>query len=387
MKLCSADLRNPVEIQRSTSEDDGAGGSIVRWDAIGTIWCAIKDLSGGEALEQGRVIVKTTTRFTCRYWEDVAATDRLAFDGLIYAIRFVNNEDFRDVATIIEAESGVPDSQVVPVVENPTIAPGAGSYETSATVTLATVTPGASIRYTIDGSDPSETVGTLYSAPFTLTASAEVRAIAYASGVFSSDIVSAAFEIITAAPEMTPAGGPFVSSVSVAITSDTPGASIRYTTDGSAPSPTVGTVYAGPVTVAASLTLRAIAYKAGQTASGITVEPYVLGVAVPVATPPGGSYSGPQFVALATATAGATIRYTIDGTTPSEASGIVYTVPFTIPESLAMRAIAYKSGLTSSAVIVESYSLPDAIFWGLSENVQALAIAGDRNVEPYTVTP
>ena len=47
----------------------------------------------------------------------------------------------------------------------PTFSPAAGTYTSAQTVTISTTTSGASIRYTTDGSTPSETAGTLYSAP------------------------------------------------------------------------------------------------------------------------------------------------------------------------------------------------------------------------------
>ncbi|HZP59567.1 MAG TPA: FN3 associated domain-containing protein, partial [Opitutaceae bacterium] len=56
-------------------------------------------------------------------------------------------------------------------------------------------------------------------------------------------------------------------------------ASIRYTTDGSTPSETVGTVYSGPVSISntsSPTTLTAIAYKTGLTDSPITSGVYTI---------------------------------------------------------------------------------------------------------------
>jgi len=48
-------------------------------------------------------------------------------------------------------------------------------------------------------------------------------------------------------PGFSPAAGTYTSAQTVTISTTTSGASIRYTTDGSTPSSTVGTLYSGPV--------------------------------------------------------------------------------------------------------------------------------------------
>ena len=72
---------------------------------------------------------------------------------------------------------------------------------------------------------------------------------------------------ICAAPTFTPAAGSYSSAQSVTISTTTGGATINYTTDGSTPSSTAGTVYSTPVTISATATLQAIAYETGLTNS------------------------------------------------------------------------------------------------------------------------
>lgn len=84
-----------------------------------------------------------------------------------------------------------------------------------------------------------------------------------------------------AAPEMSPDGGTYGSAQSVTISSTTSGALIRYTTDGSTPSATAGTVYGGPVTVGSTMTLRAIAYQSGMIDSSVTTENFVINIPPP----------------------------------------------------------------------------------------------------------
>ena len=80
-------------------------------------------------------------------------------------------------------------------VSAPRILPTAGTYAKSVTVALSTLTPGATIRYTTDGSAPSASAGAVYGDPFVLTASAVVRAIAVAPGLDDSPISSAAYTV------------------------------------------------------------------------------------------------------------------------------------------------------------------------------------------------
>jgi hypothetical protein len=77
-------------------------------------------------------------------------------------------------------------------------------------------------------------------------------------------------------PNFTPAPGAYPTGQLVYITSATPGASIRYTTDGSTPTSTTGTVYSGPLSIGSATTLKAIAYKAGMSNSAITTGAYTI---------------------------------------------------------------------------------------------------------------
>ncbi|HAK97562.1 MAG TPA: hypothetical protein DCM87_21865, partial [Planctomycetes bacterium] len=61
----------------------------------------------------------------------------------------------------------------------------------------------------------------------------------------------------------------------VEISTATPGATIRYTTDCSTPSPTHGTVYAGPIAIARTTCLRAIAYKSDLLPTNVDTQTYV----------------------------------------------------------------------------------------------------------------
>jgi hypothetical protein len=80
-------------------------------------------------------------------------------------------------------------------------------------------------------------------------------------------------------------------------------------------------------------------------------------VATPTFTPPAGSYSSAQPVTISTTTAGASIRYTTDGSTPSSTVGTVYVSPVVVSSSLTLKAIAYKTGMTDSTVASGVYTI------------------------------
>ena len=77
----------------------------------------------------------------------------------------------------------------------PVFSPSPGTYATAQSVTLSTSTPGATIRYTTDGSTPSETVGTMYAGAIAVASSVTIRAVAYLSGWTTSSVSSGAYTI------------------------------------------------------------------------------------------------------------------------------------------------------------------------------------------------
>lgn len=405
---CASDLRNAVAVQRPSFTDDGAGGRVVSWIDYAEVWSAVRLKSGSEPLYRGRKETRADALFTLRYRDDLRTVDRLIHRGLVYAITAVEDVRREHKWTVVEArldaastcyllddagEAILTNTGGFIFVNNggrcdpayaPTITPESGSFGVSVTVTMTSATPGASIRYTLDGSAPTESVGTLYAGPFSLTESATVRAVAYADGISRSSISSVVYVIVAAAPVATPGGGVYESSALVTLTAG--GASIRYTLDGTDPSPSVGTVYAAPFSITASSELRAIAYASGVDPSSILSEDYEITVADPVADPAGDDYAGAEFVTLTTSTPGASIRYTLDGTDPSPSVGTVYAAPVLIDTAVELRAIAYKTGATTSGIISETYDVPGAVAWNIDDPAALLTYTTARTVEPFTVT-
>ncbi|MDF2836359.1 MAG: hypothetical protein K0Q63_1999, partial [Paenibacillus sp.] len=74
----------------------------------------------------------------------------------------------------------------------PTFTPAAGVYSAPLTVSIASSTSGATIRYTTDGSTPNAN-SPIYSAPFTVTPTQTVKAIATKAGMLQSALSTAAY--------------------------------------------------------------------------------------------------------------------------------------------------------------------------------------------------
>lgn len=83
------------------------------------------------------------------------------------------------------------------------------------------------------------------------------------------------------APDFSIKRGFQTAPVSVTLTTKTPGAQIRYTTNGSAPTATTGTAYTAPVTVSSSSVLRAAAFLNGWLPSTVKSHSYIFASQVP----------------------------------------------------------------------------------------------------------
>jgi len=155
----------------------------------------------------------------------------------------------------------------------PAISPAGQSFNPSIQVTITESTAGASVYYTTDGTAPT-TASTKYTAPFTLTTTTTVNAIAAGPGLLQSAQASATYTLVTqvATPTFTPAPGAYTSVQSVAISTTTPNATIYYTIGNSTPT-TSSAKYTSPISVGATETLNAMA-----TASGLSNSPVASGL-------------------------------------------------------------------------------------------------------------
>jgi hypothetical protein len=244
----------------------------------------------------------------------------------------------------------------------PTFSPVGGTYTAVQTVTISDGTVGASIYYTTNGVAPS-TASTKYAAAIAVSSTETLEAIATASGYTNSGVASAAYTITktAAAPTFSPVGGTYTAVQTVTISDATVGASIYYTTNGSAPT-TASAKYTAAIAVSSTETLKAIAAASGYTNSGVVSAAYsiTLATAIPAFSPVAGTYTAKQTVTISDTTGGAAIYYTTNGTAPSTAS-TKYSTAITVSASETLEAIATDAGHANSAVATAKYTITPTV--------------------------
>ncbi|MGG0882924.1 chitobiase/beta-hexosaminidase C-terminal domain-containing protein, partial [Brevibacillus parabrevis] len=244
--------------------------------------------------------------------------------------------------------------------QKPTANPAGGAVAAGTTVTLSTNTAGATIHYTTDGNAPTGS-SPVYSTPIPINSAMTIKAIAVKAGMTDSAVMSESYTIMPQAeqPTANPTGGAVAAGTTVALSTNTAGATIHYTTDGNAPTGS-SPVYSTPIPVNSAMTIKAIAVLAGMTDSTVMSESYTIlpppQVATPTATPSSGAVLVGTPVTLQTTTPGATIYYTTDGNTPTTSSN-VYSTPIPINSAVTIKAIAVLGGMTDSTVMSESYTI------------------------------
>lgn len=299
------------------------------------------------------------------------------------------------------------------VVAVPVFTPNGGTYATAQNVTITSATPGAAIKYTTDGSTPTSASPT-YTGPISVTATATIKAIATKAGMTDSAVASATYTIGSDSGAsnlalIKPAMASSSIAGNVADAAFDGNSGTRWESEFSDPQwiyVDLGTnhtvtgvrlhwetasarAYKIQVSTDASDWTDAYtqAYGTGNT-EDITFDPVtaryvrmhgterttdygyslwefeVFGqttplppkASAPVFTPAPGTYTSAQSVTLTSATAGATIKYTTDGSTPTQASA-TYTGPIQVPATTTIKAIAVKPDMTNSDIVTGTYTI------------------------------
>ena len=253
---------------------------------------------------------------------------------------------------------------IIPQAATPVISPGAGAIPSGQQVTITDASAGVTIYYTTNNTTPSATNGTQYSGAITVTAAETIQAIAVGSGFAPSNVAAATYTILpqAATPVISPAAGAVPSSQQITITDSSSGATIYYTTNNTTPSATNGTQYTGAITVTAAETIQAIAVATNYSPSNVATTAYTTlpQAATPVISPAAGAVPSGQQVTITYASAGVTIYYTTNNTTPSATNGTQYTGAFTVTTAETISAIAVGTSYSPSNVATAAYTIEPA---------------------------
>lgn len=164
----------------------------------------------------------------------------------------IKNGETSDVGSFTYTKTGPPPDAVIAT-------PDGQTFDPSISVSLTTPTSGATIHYTTDGSGPTSTSPT-YSTPLTFTTSTVLKALAF-KDLSSSPVATFNYTLAgeTAPVTANPMDGTeFESGISVSLSTETSGATIHYTLDGTEPtidSPS----YSSKIVLIATTTIRAFA--------------------------------------------------------------------------------------------------------------------------------
>ncbi|MGN0617966.1 MAG: chitobiase/beta-hexosaminidase C-terminal domain-containing protein [Ruminiclostridium sp.] len=243
----------------------------------------------------------------------------------------------------------------------------------STIIRLYSDTLGAKIFYTTDGSKPT-TDSTRFLEPIVVTEKTRIRAIATKSGFKNSGYFSYTVgedntkeekeQEITEQPdpdedEKTLSEIKYFtdynSELGLAYITFFPKKSsntIYYTTDGSKPTKS-SKVFKNFIKFSAPDVLRAVEYTAkGEKVAAINIR--VSPKCMPVEYYNVGTENGTKTIELRTGTPGAKIYYTLNGKTPTEKNGTLYTGPISVGDYTTIKAIAvkdyYKNSLSTSTI-------------------------------------
>ncbi|MCF0238019.1 MAG: chitobiase/beta-hexosaminidase C-terminal domain-containing protein [Sphaerochaetaceae bacterium] len=238
----------------------------------------------------------------------------------------------------------------------------------SAQISLVSETREAVIHYTTDRSTPNEDSPVFSELkPINILEDTVIKAIAVSkfgtSAVFEKKfyIKGAPISQKTPAPQFGHNEKYFVTSLDITILCDNPSATIYYTIDGSEPT-LESTKYSTPIHLTETCTIKAISFYAGyRTSDVVTFDVNKLAkVATPTVNLASGEYVGDKTIIFSCDTKDAKIRYTTDGTDPTDSKTAKEIDADTILRTegnVDFRFIAVKNDYANSDEVERSYKI------------------------------
>jgi alpha-tubulin suppressor-like RCC1 family protein len=227
-----------------------------------------------------------------------------------------------------------------------------GTHLANQTLLITSVTPDATVRYTLTGVDPTVSDATVPPGGVVLDQSGTVKAKAWSPTLGESNVATGVYVLSAQPPTFSPAAAAYEIEQVVAINSPTPGATIRYTTNGTDPTAS-STLYVNPIAVIVSTQIRARAFKAGIEDSEVAQGYFTLQVPAPTYSPGRGKYTSAQNVSVSVPP-NSEVRYTTNGSDPTISSPL-FVSPMTISTATTLKVKAFRTGWSPSMTRTATY--------------------------------
>jgi hypothetical protein len=229
-------------------------------------------------------------------------------------------------------------------VKAPSFCLAEGTYNSFQNVKLSCETKGAIIRYTTDGSIPTSD-SQIYTGAINVTKSTTIKAFAQKAGLPDSDITSATYTLQIKIGDVD--GNGFIDSFDYLSIMD-------YVKGKIDDFPVEDDLWIGDLDGDGLINNTDVSLMHQRIYNEISFFPKEQ-VKAPSFSLPEGTYSSTQTVILESATEGASIRYTTDGTIPNSSSQL-YTGPITVSNSQTIKAYALKEGMVDSDIASATYT-------------------------------
>jgi peptidoglycan/xylan/chitin deacetylase (PgdA/CDA1 family) len=327
-------------------------------------------------LVDGNVVGTTATAPYTRDWDSTTVADgshTITARAVDASGDNVLASDSASVTVLNQAGDTTPPSSTISCND---AACSSGYYGGAVSVRLAATDDSggsgvAMIRYTLDGSTPTATTGTQYTGSFSVATTTTVKYRAFDNAGNAEAVNSKDIRIDSVAPSSTIACNGtdcastyYTAAVSVALAASDSGGSgvdaIRYTTDGSTPTSSNGTLYTQPFSLTSTTTVKYRAFDSAGNAEA--VDSALIRIDT---TPPSsalkcdgqpctsGYYKADVSLSLSADDADSgvqSIRYTLDGTDPTATTGTVYDNSFGVSGTTTVKYRAFDKVGNAEAV-------------------------------------
>ena len=307
------------------------------------------------------VTITTDTPASIRYTTDGSEpfVNSALYDSKEPPILFKTNSTLKAIAIAPHMAASVISESVAYEIEvvDPTFQPDGGEFVDSAQVTIVCSKPGAFLHYTLDSSDPTS-ASPMYKSPLALGQTGLViKAIAIHPDLLESEVTeSVPFVIKAFPPIISPHTGIFVGQVLIHVTSETQGAQVHCSLDGTTPgvdSPICGS----PLTVVSTgVVIKAVTFKEGLALSDVaTSELIIIKAVAPKITPDRGSFTNEVLVVMSCEEPGCKMHYVQDAHSTPTTTSPMYTEAIKVTKvDTVIRAIAVADGKHTSDIVSTS---------------------------------